>query len=78
MKKYGKLSLIPKTVIVQTPNEKDQIKSLKEEIKKLKSALADTQIDYLIERAQFDVLCDDLKLDKEDMKKKVKKMLSGK
>ena len=78
LKKYGKLSLIPKTIIVQTPNEKDLIKSLKEEIKKLKTALADTQIDYLIERAQFDLLCEDLKLDKEEMKKKVKKKLSGK
>jgi transposase len=44
IKKWGRKSDLPRRVVIEMPNEKDEKKALKEEIKKLKLALADSVI----------------------------------
>lgn len=44
VRQFGKIQSIPKVVIVQTPEERDQLKVLKEENMKLRSALADAHL----------------------------------
>ena len=48
IKKYSRFDLMNKSVRIETMNEKDQIKSLKEEIKQLKEALADKDVNLHI------------------------------
>jgi len=43
LRRYGKNHLIPKVVIVQKPNEKDQIRQLKQQVAELQRALGKTQ-----------------------------------
>ena len=50
--------------------ERDQIKSLKDEIKQLKNALADVTLDRVIAESTLKVICDQRGLDVEDVKKK--------
>ncbi len=47
LRRYGKASLIQKTVIVKTKNESDKIKQLEKEKRELESALAKTQVKLL-------------------------------
>ena len=42
IRKFGKYHLLEKTVRIETMEEKDQIKKMQEEIRKLKVALADS------------------------------------
>lgn len=55
LRKYGKSSLIQKTVIVQTKNESDKIKQLEKEKRELESALAKTQVKLLAMETLIDV-----------------------
>ncbi len=68
-KKLGILG-ITKTVRVEKPDEKDRIKALQAEIKKLKNALADTVLDKHIAEATLEVICEDNGWDVEAVKKK--------
>ena len=58
IKKYGKNHLLNKVVTVQTTEERDQIKAMKQEIHKLKSALADAHLDLRLERAWVQIACE--------------------
>jgi transposase-like protein len=70
IKKYGSFDSIPKVIRVEKPNEKDQILTLKEEIKKLKQAIADEVLDRKIAESTLEVICEDRGWDVEDVKKK--------
>jgi len=70
LKKYGRNDLRARIVHVQKPNEQDQVKKLKEEIKTLKEALAETQIQSLLNRSVYEVLCQEIGVDPEAFKKK--------
>ena len=70
--RMGKLSLLPKLIRVEKPDEKDRIKDLERQIRELKNSLADTQVLYLIEKTRFEVVCEEQGLDPEEVKKKLK------
>ena len=55
--KYGKNHLLNKVVIVKTADERDQLKAMKQEIHKLKSALADAHLDLRLEKAWVKLAC---------------------
>ena len=56
VRKYGKNHLQNKVVRVETVNERDQLKTLKYEVKQLKLALADAHLDLQLERACSELL----------------------
>jgi len=56
--RYGKNHLLNKVVRVETPDERDRLKSMKEEIKELKSALADAHLDLRLEKAYVEIACE--------------------
>lgn len=69
-KKYRSFDVLPKIIRVENPNEKDQIKALKEQIKQLKHALADVTLDRVIAESTLEVICEQRGLDVEEVKKK--------
>lgn len=69
-KKYGIFGVLSKKIIVQTPGEKDRILQMKAEIRRLKEALADTVLDKKIAESTLEVICENLKLDIDQVKKK--------
>jgi transposase-like protein len=71
VRKYGKNHLIGKVVRVETLNERQEIKRLKEEVRELKLALADANLDLRIERGYLKLACRDIGTDVEKYKKKV-------
>ena len=69
-KKYGRFGILPKIIRVESPNERDQIKDLKAQIKQLKHALADVTVDRIIAESTLEVICEQRGLDVEEVKKK--------
>ncbi|MCK0132691.1 hypothetical protein MWU59_14410, partial [Flavobacteriaceae bacterium F08102] len=56
--------------MVKKPGEIDRLKELKNEIKRLKEALADTVLDRKIAESTLEVICEDMDLDYDTVKKK--------
>lgn len=69
-KKYGNFNLLTKVVIVRKQGETDRIKEMKIEIRRLKEALADTVLDRKIAESTLEVICEDMSLDYDTVKKK--------
>jgi transposase len=78
LKTMGKLHALPKIVRVESPNEKSRIKDLERQIRQLKEALADSQVEKHIAEAQFEVVCQQQGLDPEEVKKKLNQKPSSK
>ena len=78
LKRMGKFESLPRIIRVEKPDEKDRIKELERQIRQLKESLADTQVDYLIAKSQFEVVCEQQGLDPEEVKKKLKAKPSSK
>ena len=70
LKKYGRNHLCPKVVRVEKPNERNQMKQLKNEIKELQMALGVTQTEKVLENSFLKIACRKLGIDVEDFKKK--------
>ena len=70
LNKYGRNDLRAKVVRVEKPNEQDQISRLLSEVKALKSALAETQVENLLNRSVYEVLCNEVGIDPSEFKKK--------
>ncbi len=71
LRKYGKNHLLPKVVIVQKPNERDQIRQLKQQVAELQRALGQTQVENVLNNEFLKIACDELACDVEAFKKKV-------
>ena len=69
-KKYGKPELLPKRVRVETMAEIDELKEAKKRIRDLEKALADSHMDYCLERAFLEIACEKLGTTREEIKKK--------
>lgn len=69
-RKYGSFGILPKMVRVEKPNEKDRLKALEDENKKLKEALADAVLDRKIAEGTLEVICRQRGWDVEEIKKK--------
>ncbi len=79
LKKYGKNHLLGKVVKVETTDERDEKKRLKQRIEQLEKALADAKVKEVMSRAYFEVLCEDMGIeDVEGFKKKLDAELSEK
>ena len=72
LRKYGKNHLLAKVVKVGSMKERDRIKQLKRRIRELEKALSDTKVEQVLERAYFEVLCEEMGIeDVEGYKKKL-------
>ena len=69
--RYGRSHLCAKVVHVEKPNEKDQIKALKKQIKQLKEALGQTQAENVINQEFLKIACEQMGQDLDSFKKKV-------
>ena len=77
IKKYGRNDLLPKVILVKTPEEQDETVKLKKRIKELEKALTEVTVSDVMHRAYFDIVCEQAGIsDIESMKKKVAKKLS--
>ena len=70
-RRYGKNHLLPKVVIVQKPDEKDQMRQLKQQVAELQRALGQTQVENVLNAEFLKIACVDLGCDVEAFKKKV-------
>jgi len=70
VKKYGMVELLPKRVRVETMAEIDELKEAKKRIRDLEKALADSHMDYCLERAFLEIACEEMGTSREDLKKK--------
>lgn len=57
LKRYGKGHLMKKVIRVETPGEKDRLKELEREVKRLKHALADAHIDLMLGEEYLKIAC---------------------
>ena len=69
LKKYGREDLLPKRVRVETMTEIDELKEAKKKIRDLEKALADSHMDYCLERAFLEIACEEMGTSREDLKK---------
>jgi len=69
-RQYGKAHLLRKVVRVAKPNEPGEIKRLKERVRRLEAALADSHMDQALDQAFFEILCERTDTDADTFKKK--------
>jgi transposase-like protein len=69
IKKYGRVELLPKRVRVEAMSEIDELKEAKKRIRALEKALADSHMDYCLERAFLEIACEQMGTSREDLKK---------
>ena len=69
-RQYGKGHLLRKVVRVEKQGEPGEIKRLKERIRKLESALADSVMDQALDQSFFELLCERTGTDPDAFKKK--------
>ena len=69
LKKYGKEELLPKRVRIETMTEIDELKEAKKRIRELEKALADSHMDYCLERAFLEIACEEMGTSREELKK---------
>lgn len=74
----GKLQALPKIVRVESPDERVRIKELERQIRQLKEALADSQVEKHISDVRFEIVCRQQGLNPEAVKKKLQQKPSSK
>ncbi len=77
-KKYGKLHLTGRIIRVESVDERDQIKELKERIRTLERTLVDASCRESLAVSYFEIVCEMFNVDKEDLKKKQRNQAVGK
>ncbi len=70
LKKYGRDHLRQRIIRVESPNDRDQIKALKKRIGDLEKALADTQVNAVLNEAYYHVVCEEHGIKDPDAHKK--------
>jgi transposase len=76
LRKYGRNHLCPKIVRVEMPDEKDQIRALRKQIKQLQQLLGRKEAENAISEAFLELACEELGKDVEEFKKKADSQLS--
>ena len=71
LRKYGKYHLINRIVRVEKPDEQSRLKSLEQENKKLKEALADAYLRKVTAESTLEVAAEMMGLSVEELKKKL-------
>lgn len=75
IRKYGKNHLLAKVVKVESMKERDHVKKLKRRIRELEKALSETKVEQVLDRAYFEILCEDMGIEDPQA---YKKKLAGK
>lgn len=70
LRRYGREDLMPRRVTITTMKEQDETKELKERVRQLEKALADSHMKGLLGEAYLDIACRRLGVNAEDFKKK--------
>lgn len=70
LRKYGRGDLAPRRVTITTMHERDEAQELKQRVRALEKALADTHMKELLGESYLQIACRDLGLDVEEFKKK--------
>ena len=78
LRKYGRNHLCPKVVRVEMPDEKDQIRQLKKQVKQLQQVLGKKEAQNALNEAFLEIACEKLGEDVEEFKKKADSTLSDK
>lgn len=58
VERYGKSHLLNRVVRVETTEERNELKRLKAECRRLKASLADAHVDLALERAYLELSCE--------------------
>ncbi len=70
VKENGKAQLLKKVVRVEKQGEPGEMKRLRERVRQLESALADSHMDWALAKSYFEILCERTNTDVEAFKKK--------
>ena len=70
VREYGKSHLLSKVVRVEKQGEPGEIRQLKERVRQLETALADSHMDWALADSFFEILCERTNTDVEAFKKK--------
>ena len=70
VRQYGKAHLLRKVVRVAKPDEPGEIKRLKDRVRRLEAALADSHMDQALSESFFEILCERTDTDADSFKKK--------
>lgn len=70
LRKYGRRDLMPRRVTITTMTEQDEAKALKQRVRDLEKALADTHMKELLGEAYLEIACKRMGLEVEEFKKK--------
>jgi transposase len=70
VRQYGKSHLLRKVVRVAKPDEPSEIKRLKDRVRRLEAALADSHMDQALSESYFEILCERTGTDEGAFKKK--------
>lgn len=70
LRKYGRPDLNPPRLIIATMAEQDEKKALKQRVRELEKALADTHMKELLGEAYLEIACRRMGLDVAEFKKK--------
>jgi len=72
LNKYGRHHLINRIIRVETTKDVDQLKALKKQIRELEKTLAATQVENVLNKAYFHIVCEEHGIeDPEGYKKKL-------
>ena len=69
LRRYGRGDLMPRKVTITTMKEQDEKRALKERVRQLEKALADTHMKGLLDEAYLGIACQRLGLDIDEFKK---------
>ena len=70
--KFGKERLLPRVVRVETPNEQNELKRLRQRVRQLEGLLADKELGLVISETYLELACERAGIaDVEDFKKKI-------
>ncbi len=75
-RRYGRNHLCAKVVRIEMPDEKDQIRELRKQIKQLQQMLGRKEAEKAISEAFLEIACEKLGEDMEEFKKKANSQLS--
>lgn len=70
LKIYGRGDYVPKQIKIMSPQEIDETKELKQRVRLLERALADSQMRNLLNESFLDIACERMNTDSETFKKK--------
>jgi transposase-like protein len=71
LRKYGKETSLNKIIRVEKPDEKNRVKELENEVKKLKTALADAYLHKITAENTLEVAAEMMGITVEELKKKL-------